>query len=70
MALMQQTGEAMAKVLPLAHRGLEQRFLNVARHIAPNGHRRLTQQQRKGLLFRHVDPPQFLRLTETKVPFP
>jgi len=47
MPLMQQAGEAMAKVLPLAHRGLEQRFLNVAWHIAPNGHRRLAQQQGK-----------------------
>ncbi|KRR05194.1 hypothetical protein CP49_01025 [Bradyrhizobium valentinum] len=70
MAIMQQAGEVVAQILPLAHRGLEQRFLNVARHIAPNGHGRLAKQQCKGLLFGHVDPPQFLRLTEAKVPFP
>src|SRR4030095_1953475 len=70
MPLVQQAGEAMAKVLPLAHRGLEQRFLNVAWHIAPNGHRSLAQQQGKGLLFGHVAPPRFLRLIEAKVPFP
>jgi len=69
-ALMQQAGEAMAQVLPFAHRGLEQRFLNVARHIAPNRHSRLAQQQGKSLLFGHVAPPRFLRLIDAMVPFP
>jgi hypothetical protein len=67
-ALMQQARKGMAQVLPFAHRGLEQRFLNIARHVAPNGHRRLAQKYGKSLLFGHVDPPAFRRLTEFKVP--
>jgi hypothetical protein len=67
-ALMQQARKGMAQVLPFAHRGLEQRFLNIARHVAPNGHRRLAQQYGKSLLFGHIDPPAFRRLTEFKVP--
>jgi hypothetical protein len=43
-ALVQEHGEIMALLGAIPHRRLEQRFLYVARHIAPNRHRRLAQQ--------------------------
>jgi hypothetical protein len=69
-ALMQQPGQIVTQLGPVAHGGLEQRFLDVARHIAPHRHRGLAEQGCKGLLFGHVAPPRFLRLIEAKVPFP
>jgi hypothetical protein len=67
-ALMQQSGQIVTQLSLVSHRGLEQRFLDVSRHIAPNGHRRLAEQQRKSLFVRHANPPPLLRLNGAKVP--
>jgi len=43
----------MAQVFAIAHRGFEQRLLDIAWHITPNGDRRLAEQLCEGFLFRH-----------------
>jgi hypothetical protein len=47
MPLMQQSRELFPLSSPSLHGGLEQRFLDVARHVAPHVHRRPSQQARK-----------------------
>jgi hypothetical protein len=54
-ALMQQSGQIVTQLSLVSHRGLEQRFLDVARHIAPNGDRSLAEQQLKCLFVRHAN---------------
>jgi hypothetical protein len=55
MVLMQQSGQIVTQLRFVSHRGLEQRFLDVARHIAPDGNRGLAEQSRKCLFVRHAN---------------
>jgi hypothetical protein len=47
MPLMQQSRELFPLRSPSLHGGLEQRFLDVARHVAPHVHRRPSEQVRE-----------------------
>src|ERR1700742_2710634 len=58
MTVMQQTRKRLALGVTSLHRGLEQRFLDVARHVTPYDHRSLSEQIGEAFLpIDHFDPP-------------
>jgi hypothetical protein len=56
--VVQKTCELFSLGVPPPHRRFEQRFLDVARHVAPHIHRGPTQQVREAFLYvGHANPP-------------
>jgi hypothetical protein len=66
MALMEQPRQIVAQLVPIPHGGLEQRLLNVARHLTPHADRGLAEQLGEPVVVTHVAPPDLLTSGEYK----